>query len=396
MCRLTIATVFLLSTLSTSLSVAEEPTKPKLNIEELTKAIDQNRGDAWAYVQRAQAYINTGKIDLAERDLKSAFLIDVFSSPAHRAVAHKIRANVRSEKHEYREAVADLNEVLRLNPGSKNVYSHRGWLNYRLGEYHLAKSDYEKAIEADPKELIGNMNFARLLACCPVDELRDGAKAIVLATEACEMTEWKDPLCVVNLSLAHAEQGDFELALSLLDAAAESDPQVANPFKPQFRMKIPYRDRPVETSKNPVGKDRGADATQVITTVEAAKRVGEIVTVQMQVRSAGSNPAGYIELYSAPTWQEEGAFFVRFSAASQTLFKKINITDIGRHFRGSTVRVHGEVKTLRFLNIDHQVIYVERLEQIEVVTNPVNSDSNRSHSAPLPPNTPAKAATSGE
>jgi hypothetical protein len=127
--------------------------------------------------------------------------------------------------------------------------------------------------------------------------------------------------------------------------------------------------RPELNSAGPIGMPPVGKLPTVISPKEAASRFAERVTVDFQVKSYGSNPDGYIELYSEPTWQAEGCFFVRFSEESRNKFSKAKIADVGRFFNGSNVRVTGEVKLLKFngSSSTHPVIYVEELSQIQLV-----------------------------
>jgi cytochrome c-type biogenesis protein CcmH/NrfG len=54
--------------------------------------------------------------------------------------------------------------------------------------------------------------FAWLLATCPVDEIRDGARAVELARQVVEASPG-DPWALDTLAAAYAESGDFESAL---------------------------------------------------------------------------------------------------------------------------------------------------------------------------------------
>ncbi len=52
-----------------------------------------------------------------------------------------------------------------------------------------------------------------MLATSPVDELRDGKRAIELATKACELTKYKLAHILSTLAAAYAETGDFPTAI---------------------------------------------------------------------------------------------------------------------------------------------------------------------------------------
>jgi tetratricopeptide (TPR) repeat protein len=55
--------------------------------------------------------------------------------------------------------------------------------------------------------------LAWMLATSRVDEIRDGQRAVELATEACTLTDYKQRTYVHTLAAAHAETGDFESAV---------------------------------------------------------------------------------------------------------------------------------------------------------------------------------------
>jgi hypothetical protein len=64
-------------------------------------------------------------------------------------------------------------------------------------------------------------NLAWVLATSPVDQLRDGKRAIELATKACKLTDYKKPHILSTLAAAYAETGDFETAKKWSQKAVE-------------------------------------------------------------------------------------------------------------------------------------------------------------------------------
>ena len=64
-----------------------------------------------------------------------------------------------------------------------------------------------------PEDSFTYNNLAWGLATCPEARLRDGKKAVEIATKACELSEWKDPNVVDTLAAACAEAGDFDNAV---------------------------------------------------------------------------------------------------------------------------------------------------------------------------------------
>lgn len=104
-----------------------------------------------------------------------------------------------------------------------------------------------------------------------------------------------------------------------------------------------------------------------LTAKEAAAKVGEKVIVEFVIQSAGRN-AEFQELYSDKDWKADDCFFIRFSGPARERFSEVNISDVAAHFLEETVRVTGEVKVLTIGNFKKPVIYVEQIEQVELVS----------------------------
>jgi len=93
------------------------------------------------------------------------------------------------------------------------AYCIRGSSAEGRGEYGEARTDYESSLRANPGFARAYDRLARLLSTCQNDEVRDGALALEHATQACELTEWKNASYLTTLAAAHAETGDFRSAV---------------------------------------------------------------------------------------------------------------------------------------------------------------------------------------
>ena len=60
------------------------------------------------------------------------------------AIARANRGNDYQNKGDHKQAIADYDESIRLNPKEANTYHNRGYSQAELGEYDLAIADYSR------------------------------------------------------------------------------------------------------------------------------------------------------------------------------------------------------------------------------------------------------------
>jgi tetratricopeptide (TPR) repeat protein len=91
-----------------------------------------------------------------------------------------------------------------------------------LHEYPESINSYERAIALAPDNpalIACYSELAALYATCPESGLRNGRKAVQLATQACEWSGHKDHRPIAALAAAYAECGDFPRAMQYQDEA---------------------------------------------------------------------------------------------------------------------------------------------------------------------------------
>jgi tetratricopeptide (TPR) repeat protein len=185
-------------------------------LPDFSKAIELDPKYALAYHNRGWLQARLREYDKAIEDYSSAIRLDPKDSSIYLN-----RGRAWSEKRENDKAIADYDEAIRINPRYALAYQNRGWLRFQTKEFDRALADYSDANRIDPKDASNANGFAWFLATCPQDNLRDGQRALTLATMACETASWKDPRYMDTLSAAYAETGNFQKAIEMVQKALE-------------------------------------------------------------------------------------------------------------------------------------------------------------------------------
>jgi cytochrome c-type biogenesis protein CcmH/NrfG len=113
----------------------------------------------------------------------------------------------------YEKAVASYTEAIRLEPQNDGAMFDRGLARWQNSEPKQAAQDFSQAIQVNPKNDNAYNGLAWALSTAPQADLRDGKRAVQLATRARELTDWKNPFHLSTLAAAYAEVGDFQPAL---------------------------------------------------------------------------------------------------------------------------------------------------------------------------------------
>lgn len=104
--------------------------------------------------------------------------------------------------------LSSIADVLKANPKNVRAWQDGNEIFWLKGEYAKAVHGLNKALQFDPGSEEVMEALAWLLATCPVDEIRDGKKALVYATKANSLSAGKHPTTLDTLAAAHAENGD--------------------------------------------------------------------------------------------------------------------------------------------------------------------------------------------
>ena len=116
--------------------------------------VEANFRDITVLVTRGNVSVENARIyDQAIADLNQAIRLD-----PNNAVAYYNRGYAYKLKGDYDRAIADLNQAIRLDPNSVEAYISRGYTYYNKKDYDRAIADFNQAIRLDPNYAIAYNN----------------------------------------------------------------------------------------------------------------------------------------------------------------------------------------------------------------------------------------------
>lgn len=219
--------------------------KYKEAVADYTKAMSlKPTKDARTLAQRGYAYAGLGDSEKAGADFEEALKLDPKEGAALLG-----RAELRRTKKDWAAALADYDAALALAPDDFRGLLGRAAVYFGSGALEKALTAYAEVEKRYPDEPQPFNDHAWLLATGTKDGLRDGARAVELASRACELTQWENPAYLDTLAAAYAEKGDFSAALKWQELAVKlSDnepPDVQTDIKSRialYEKKEPYRE----------------------------------------------------------------------------------------------------------------------------------------------------------
>lgn len=162
------------------------------------------------------------------------------------AVALHLRGLVWHRLGQPERAVKDLSNAVRLSPEDALLRINCGCMKGATGDDVGAKAEYEEALRLRPNDFLPRNGLAWVLSTSNDATCRDGHRAMQLATEACDLSGWREPNCLGTLSAAQAECRNFQQAIELVERAIALGPDddeanLRRQMLEAFRQAVPFR-----------------------------------------------------------------------------------------------------------------------------------------------------------
>lgn len=245
-------------------------------IEQFNEVLKLQPGVLLTLLHRADAYMAAKKYDEALADIEI-----VLEKQPSLVAAHRLRAEILTRLDRLDEAVDEMERVSAAMPDqvelkmqlalyylvdkqvSKAIDTYsdvldvqrdnftaiqsRGDAYLNIGKHAEAIADFTRALKLKPDDTTLLNNLAWVLATSPEDGLRDGERAVELATHACELTEYQQAHILSTLAAAHAETGDFKAAIQRSQQAVDmNDPEHGDQLVKElesYRRGEPWREK---------------------------------------------------------------------------------------------------------------------------------------------------------
>ncbi len=207
-------------------------------------ALKLEPGLAENHANIGNALYQQGQLDAAIQEYEKALALEPGLAEVHFNLANALRQNGRLG-----DAIAHYKQALEFKPAYAEAHSNLGYALFQTGDLPNAIDHWQKSVELQPDNAGALNNLAWVLATCPIDHLRDGAKAVALAQRASQLSSG-NPIILRTLAAAFAETGKFADAVNaarsaLPLAAAQGNSRLSSELEAQIKLceaGLPFRD----------------------------------------------------------------------------------------------------------------------------------------------------------
>ncbi len=213
-------------------------------IEDFDQLIRLRPNNAEALRTRGKAWLFKGDKENSIRDYTAAIRL----APGD-VSGYENRGRIWDFYGEYEKAIEDFSEMIRLAPANGNGLVFRAMSFENRGDHEKAINDLQEASKIQEPNAVSYNLLAWILATCPDEKLRDGKRAVALATKACALEEFKNSGPIDTLAACFAEVDDFEKAVMYQNKAIElnADPNLVKEIT--ARLELYQKGQPFRQAK---------------------------------------------------------------------------------------------------------------------------------------------------
>jgi tetratricopeptide (TPR) repeat protein len=169
-----------------------------------------------AHINLGNVLLHSGRTSEAVAEFRAVLKLD----PAN-ADAHNDLGVIWLNAGRFEDAIAEFREAVQINPGDADAHDNLGGALLQRGHPADAIEELQKALDLKPADLSTRNNLAWLLATVSQASLRDGARAVQLASQASQSTTNDNPVILRTLAAAYAQDGQFPNAVQIAQKALQ-------------------------------------------------------------------------------------------------------------------------------------------------------------------------------
>lgn len=173
------------------------------------KALKIKPDFAEAHSNLGRSFLRLGRVNEAIVQLQERVALQPESAVAHYELGGCLLRAGRLD-----DAIDQFQKSLETRPDSYEVYYSLGTTFYRKGMVANAMACYGKSIELQPRFTPAELELAWILATWPEPSVRNGNKAVALASQAERLSTGENPQILRTLAAAYAEAGRFPEAVA--------------------------------------------------------------------------------------------------------------------------------------------------------------------------------------
>ena len=175
-------------------------------------ALKQRPEDKQTHVRLGAIYADLHRFMLARSHFEIAINIGATSPEIYLACS-----KLCMELGDTNSAIVNLEKAVKQNPNNIQIRYNLAQLYSQIKHWKKAAEMYNNIIQENVSYPPLLNNYAWLLATAPDKNVRNGNLALKLASQICELTQWKNLPFIDTLAAAYAEMGDYSNSIALLE-----------------------------------------------------------------------------------------------------------------------------------------------------------------------------------